>query len=838
MAKVAPIITSFNSGEFSPLMAGRVDIKYYANACRRMRNFIPTAQGPARRRPGTRFVGEVKDSTDRTWLYKFEFNIEQAYVLEFGDQYIRFYANHAQVESSPGTPLEVASPWTAANLVSSDGTFALNFVQSGDVLYITHEDYAPRKLTRTGAAAFTLSTLSAEGGPFQDIDPDNTVTIYSSAATGNVTLTASANTFVAGHVGALILLEQKNADAITMWEPAKSINANDVRRSDGKNYTALNTATTGTIRPTHSVGDRYDGDTGVQWRFNDPGYGWAVITAVGGPTSASATVLSSIPAGAVGSGNATTRWAFGAWSDVEGWPEHVTFFRERLCFSRDRFVWMSVAGDFENFRNRDSSGLVTAEMGITSDITTDRANQIEWLAPADTALVVGTAGDEVSLSEITTTEALGPGNIRAKKQSEYGSRHVRPARVGDGIVFVQKAGRKVRDMQYSWEKEGYIARDVTVLAEHVSKGGVIEMAYQQEPDSVVWAARNDGLLLGLTLNREQDVRGWHPHRIGGYSNAAANEYAIVESVVSIPAPDGDRDEVWMIVNRYIDGATVRYIEWMEYHHEKGDNPEDAFYVDCGLTLDNTIAATLTPGTGATVVGTTDVVFTAGAAVFDAADVGKKIHYDFTTESITGAVTWRKAVAEITEFTDTTHVKGTIRVAWPNLTTIASGGWRMTVNSVSGLDHLEGQTVDVWANGAAHPQRVVSGGAITFQTSDQVSKAHVGLPCPAVLQPMPIEAGAQDGTAQGKKSRISRCVIRFDETSGCKYGRDEDLQLDRVELRRGSDPMDQAPALFTGDKVIAWPDGNEGPALITIVQDQPGPCTVVALMPQMTTYDDR
>lgn len=833
--KASPILTSFNGGEFSPLMAGRVDLKNYANGCRRIRNFIPTRQGPARRRPGTRFVAEVKTSGERTWLGRFEFNTEQAYVLEFGHLYIRFFSLHGVV----GAPFEVVTPYTTSDLTRSDGTFALRFVQSGDVMYICHRSYRQRKLTRTGASTFSIAEHLPSGGPFKDTDPDNLITVYASANTGaGITLTASSAIFLAGHVGSYFLMEQKNVDAILQWEPAKVIVANDVRRSDGKNYHALNGATTGTVKPVHAVGAKYDGNAGVQWQFDDPGFGWAKITAIGGGgTTATADVVSRIPDGAVGVGNPTTRWAHSAWSTVEGFPDSLTFFKERLCYARGRQVWGSVAGDFEDFRDRDEGGLITTDMAFRYDTTSDRANEIQWIAPSDTALLIGTGGDEHALYNVVSTEPFGPGNAAINKQSEYGSRHVPVIKVADGIFFAQKAGRKIRDMRLAESVNvKWSATDVTILAEHVTKSGIIDMAYQQEPDYNLWAVRGDGMLLGFTYDREQEVKGWHPHRIGGWADAGRSRFAVVESVTTIPAPDADRDEVWIIVRRVIDGVTKRYVEWIEYHHEKDDDPEDAFYVDSGLTLDNVRNATLTPGVGATVKGTSDVTFTAGSAIFIAGDVGKFIHYRYSTVDVKGDVTWLKGIAQITVRDSTTVVRCVINSAFPDLALIPANGWRLTATVISGLGHLEGETVDILADGATDPPQEVVAGQITL--SVPASKAHIGISCPAVLQPMPIEAGAADGTAQGKTVRPTNITIRFDQTGGALYGRDEDKQLDRIPMRGPSDPMDEAVKLFTGDKFLPWPDGYDGKGLITIIQDQPLPCTVVAAMPRIVTQDAR
>jgi len=823
--KASPIITSFNSGEFSPLMAGRVDVKFYGSACKRLLNFIPMPQGPARKRPATYFVGEVKTSANRTWLRRFVFSQNQSYILEFGNLYIRFYSGHGIVGG--GTPVEVVTPYTTADLINDDGSFALRFAQSGDVLYIAHKNYALRKLSRTGASTFSIAAVTLVGGPFKKIDPDGTTTVYASASTGSVTLTASASTFAATDIGRMILLEQKKVDDIKQWEPAKSITAADLRRSDGKNYKALNTATTGAVKPVHSQGAKYDGHSGVQWEFQDPGYGWAVITAYTSATVVTATVLSAIPAMAVGSGNATNMWAWGEFSATDGYPSDLTFHKDRLTLVRRRDVFGSVAGDFENFSSRDDGGVITKDMSYKVELSSDEANDITWVASMSSALLVGTLGEEFAVRENSSAEAFGPGNIRFDRQSAYGSRDQPAITVGDGVFFVQSAGRKVYDMLMAESVETkWSANDTTILAEHITLGGIISVVHQQEPDSVLWCLRGDGRLVGLTVNRGQEVRGWHPHTIGGDG--------VVESIDVIPTSTGK--ELWMIVRRTINGATKRYVEYVMQPFASG-NPEYAFYgVDCGLTLDNTQAATLTPGAGADVVGTAGVVFTAGSAIFSAGDVGKYIVYRYTTTNDDDTTNYIRAIAKITAYTDTTHVDGEILAAWPSLGTIASGGWHKTVTSLSGLDHLEGEEVAICADGAAYTPQTVVSGAITLP--EPASIIHVGLTYKAVVKPMPIEAGAADGTAQGKTKRIPRCVLRFDKTAGAKYGASELGQMDDVLSRDAGGLMDTAPELFTGDVVVSWPDGYSGDANIIVMSDLPLPCTLVSLMPQITTQDAR
>jgi len=783
MPKASPIQYSFNTGELSPTLEGRTDLNKYSSGCRTLENFIPMVQGPARRRSGTYFVEEIKNSANRSWLLRFEFSESQAYILEFGDQYIRFYTNYGQVQTGSvtawltstayavgdlrsnggtnyyckvahtsgtfstdlaagkwhtltGTTYEIPSPYTAADLTNSNNTLKLRTVQSADVVYIVHPSYAPKKLSRYSATRWILEDINFLGGPFEDVDPDEAITVYASAQTGTgITLTASSALFASTDVGSTFLLEQKSVDGITQWEVGKSISSGARRRSDGKTYEALNSATTGTVKPIHSIGAVYDGDSGVQWQFRDPGYGYVKITGFTNSTTVTVDVVSRLPSGAVGSGNATNRWAFSRWSSVRGWPSQVAFFRERLVFASGQKIDMSVAADYENFADRDESGQVVADMAIAIEVSSDQVNKIEWLAASD-GLLIGTAGGEFVAQEVTTDQPLGPDNVKIVPQSSYGSKSVIPVLVGESVLFVQRSGQKLRELVFDFANNGYKSSDLTVLSEHITYGGLVDICYQQEPHSIVWCVRSDGELLGFTFNREQDVLGWHRHPLGGDG--------IVECVETIPSPFGDQDDLWMIVRRTIDGQTKRYIEYLWPDFVDNNDIEDAFCVDCGLTYDST-----------------------------------------------------------------------------------------AVSTISGLDHLEGKIVSILADGAAHPNRTVESGSVTLQRASSV--VHVGLPYTSRLQTMRPEAGAGDGTAQGKTKRINKMVIRFLATVGAKAGPDVD-HLDEIQFRSGSALMDAPVPLFTGDKIMEWPGGYDFDGYMIVEQDQPLPMTLVALMPQLQTQD--
>lgn len=570
MGRASPIITSFNGGELSPLLAGRVDVAKYAIGAKVMENFIPVTQGPAVARPGFRVVQEVKSSSAKTWLVRFEFSEDDASMIEVGDHYMRFYANRGQVLSG-GVPYEIVTPWPSAALTSEDGTFALRCVGTGDEIFIVHPDYPPQLLSRFAVTNWTLAPLQCSPPPF-GIQNSTTTTVYASAATGAVSLVASAPVWSAADVGSFFYLGERSVVDVQQWEAGKAVTLGAVRRSNGLNYKALNAATTGSIKPTHVSGAVFDGDTGVQWQFLDPGYGWIQITAVADSTHASGTVVSQIPAGAVGSGQASTRWAHQAWNATDGYPTAVAFFRERLVFARGATLWFSVAGDFQNFTYQ-IDGAVTADSGFDRTISSDLANAIRWLSPGD-VLLVGTLGDEWAVVESNTSAAFGPTNVKTARQSAYGSSRVAPERVADDTIFIQKSGRKARAMKFDFAQNGYASPDVTVFAEHVTRSRIVDMAYQQEPWAVLWACRGDGQLIGLTYNREQDVVAWHRHPMPG---------AIVECLECIPAPGGERDDLWAIVRYTINGATRRFVAYLADEDTDDMDQADWVYSDMATT---------------------------------------------------------------------------------------------------------------------------------------------------------------------------------------------------------------------------------------------------------------
>lgn len=720
MPKSSPIQTSFNAGELSPQLKGRVDLEKYRNGCDTVLNFLPQIYGTARKRPGTYFVEEVKDSSKKSRLIPFEFSTTQAYVLEFANQTLRFFANGGIVLSS-GVPYEISTPYT------SDELFDIDYAQSADVVYLAHPNHPPYKLSRFGPTNWTLTKVTFDWPPFNE-ENTSTISITASAVTGNITLTSSASLFKTTDVGTAFRFSEIIESKYDLWEPGKSISSGALRQYDGNLYQATSTGTTAGRPPIHREGTESDG--GVNWLFLNDGAGYATVTAYNSTTSVNATVQKRLPGVATGG---TTKWSEGAWSDSNGYPRTVTFYEDRLWFAgstaRPQTLWASTSGDYENHQYG-----VNDDDALNFTINTQDMNTIQWLAPAK-ILSIGTANGEFTLSGTQINDPVTPTNVRITPQTTFGSaQSVRPLRVANAILFLQRAGRKLREYIYNFDTDSYSAQNLTLLSEHITGTGVVDMTYSQEPNQVVWSACSCGTLVGMTYERAEDVIGWHRHSIGGNG--------FVESVASIPHWDGDQDVLWMVVRRTINGQTKRYVEYMEKFYT-GD---DSFYVDSGLKYEGSPVSTL-----------------------------------------------------------------------------------------SGLSHLEGEEVAVIIDGAVHPNVTVESGSVTLQYEG--SKIAIGLPYVARLRTMPIEAGAADGTAQGKTQRITSVVFKLYQTApGLRYGPNFDT-MDEYHPRRTVDLMDNAVPEFTGDTpLLPWPSGYENGVQVAIEHNLSLACTIVAIMPQLHTYD--
>jgi hypothetical protein len=614
------LVTALNAGELSPYMDARTDVQKYRSGCRTLENMVVLPYGGVYRRAGTEYLGEAKNANQRCRLIGFNFSVTTRFVLEFGHQYIRFWGNDSQVLSG-GSPLEVASPYQESELRE------LQYVQVNDIMYLAHANHAPRKLTRVSDTNWTLTTVAWSYPPLLDQNL-TTTTIASSAASGSATLTASASVFQAGHVGSQWAIQwPRNSGAITTtidanktttdtldiqgsWTlttvgtwigtvrllriPQKEMDANggsgftayEVVREFNSLTTARNFTATGT--EDERVGLKlqvlnYSSNTSARVFLESTDFnsgGTVTINSVASGTSAGATVnkwLGSVITG-------TTQWSEAAFSAVRGYPRAVAIHEQRLCFGgtahQPNTVWCSKVDDFENFQLG-----VGADDGLQFTVASSEGNRIEWMF-SQKRLMLGTSGDEWTIGGANSGEAFSSTNVQAQKQSSFGSKTMRAILLNDVLLFVQRRGRKVRELTYNFERDGWVAPDLTVLSEHVTQGELVELAFQQQPDAILWAVRGDGQLVGMSYERDQEVVAWHRHTTDGEFESVATVYGL----------SGADDEVWLVVKRTINGQTKRYIERFKADNRakfEAQTKDDWWYLDCAKRYSGTATATIT-----------------------------------------------------------------------------------------------------------------------------------------------------------------------------------------------------------------------------------------------------
>ena len=304
-------------------------------------------------------------------------------------------------------------------------------------------------------------------------------------------------------------------------------------------------------------------------------HGTIQIVTVASSTSATANILSEQGVGlGLASTNSTWQWAEGSWSNYRGWPTCGTFYQDRLCIAstvrEPQTVWMSQTEDYTNFGI--SYPMVDSD-AISALLPSRTVNIVRNMAVLG-ALVVLTSDSDFSI-EPGSGGNLSPTSILITCHGHRGTSAVDPAIVGNELILMQQMGSVVRNLIYQFSVSGYMGDDIIVMAKHLLTGHtIIEMAYQQEPDSILWMVRDDGVLLSLTYMREQEVLAWSWHDTN-------NGTDLFESVAVIPNSTLGINEVWFVVNR---GGT-RYIERLA-KRDMGSDPADYMMSDCAVTQDN------------------------------------------------------------------------------------------------------------------------------------------------------------------------------------------------------------------------------------------------------------
>lgn len=872
---------SFTTGELAPSLHGRVDLARFYTALRTCRNFIVRPYGGVMNRAGTEFCGEVKDSTKKTRLIEFVYSSDQAFVLEVGEEYIRFYYNGGLVLNGE-TPVEVETPYLEEVL------FYLKYVQSGDVITFCHNEHKTKQLSRFSNTNWTLTDFSNREGPFLDINVDTGKTIIASATEGAILLTANVDIFTTAHIGLMLYLEQSPNDNVQRWEPGKERLINDIRRRGASYYRAVTSGTCGTVAPSVVEGTECDGDPGVKWEYLHSGYGIVEILAVADAQHASGIVTRRLPdslatvsgviknvtdvvtgvegvpptettpeifpisakvqvmshgfpsgslvtiegvlgatevngewtitlidsnwfylngliltSGYTGGGTAKLsndavpayKWAFEAWGGAQGFPGTTIYYQQRQVFGgtlgENHKLWMSKTAGYNDFGQ---SNPLLDDDAISCKVQSDKSNEIRHFIRMKDLIAL--------TSEAAWIIRKDQGNMVpvTDEQEASGASHIKPLKIGKKGVFVEDGGAVVRSIGFEYSSDSYEGQDLTLTGNHLLFGRqIVDWAYQKRPYRCIWIVLDDGQLLGLTYMPDQEVIGWHRHDTDG----------LFESVCCIP--EGNEDSVYVAVKR----GNNRFVE--RFKSRMFTDIKDAFFVDCGLTYDGrTVGAgitfTLTGGTEWTYEET--LTFTTGTAFFSGvSDVGDQI-------VLNDGEDLRLTILEYTSATEVQVLASrTVPVG------LRSGtGFQVARNTFSGLNHLEGNSVSILADGNVYPPQIVTGGAIALESPAVV--VHAGLPIVADFETLDLNVQGQ--SIQDKVKNIRSVTLLVEKTRGLKVGPDPDNLLELSPMMSGfyDQPIKEETGILKANIRSDWSETGR----VFVRQDQPLPATILAAIP--------
>ncbi len=943
MPRIAHKINAFNGGEYAPEFYGRTDLPKYSAGARRIENFIVHPEGGAHRRPGSRFVKAAIDSTKKSRLIPFVFSSEQAYMLEFGDQVIRVFADELSVEVevhelpepdltkdefaitdhgyidqqgpfrltttgtlptglSTGTDYYISMPKTF-QFDDSDIDFTLEEFTFTDHQYTT--DQGPFRVSTTGMLPpggtdwganhdYTIiivddDTVSLDGGsgavniisllnigthtiaPTGDylrdsfmlsLTPGGTHIDISGAGSGTHTITPNP----LGDPTGLVLeiptpyLEAElynlhyvqSADFLFIahkdHRPSQLTRKGNTKWSldfmniiDGP-YLTDNIDTGITINPGATTGDQITFNlntaTGVNddegWRAVDIGrlvrfknsagdWGYVEITGVSSSTEAVATVRSTLPVA-----TAQSSWALGSWY-TGNWPAALSFFEQRLAMAGEPATPQTLHGSRTNLPNVFtpteivSPYTVLDTSALNFQISSNQIDAIRWMGTGR-RLVLGTASSLFIARASFDGEAMTPTNINVHQLTAVGGFAVPPVHISDQLIYVTRNSQGLRGFQLASDADTATPFDITLLAKHIfgRTETITTMAYQFDRQQLLWLTRSDGVMPAVTYVPEQEVSAWSRHIIGGNFGTKGTAKTFAAAAVTIAS-----GEITVVLHGYTEGQGPFRLTTSDTL-PAGTAVAINYYIQ--VVDANTIKLRVTPS-GAAVdltdqgVGTHTITESGDAvaesvAVIPAPD-GTHDQAWISVKRTIGASTAR----HIEFFEDEWLDDVTTSMRYVDSAPVAYSD--VAVSTISGLDHLEGETVQVLANGAAHPDRVVSSGAITLD-DDVYTDVVAGLGYVSELETLDLEFPDPEGSSTGKVARSDHLVLRLYNSLGGKVGPDTD-HLDNIEYRDFGDVMDAAPPVFSGDRKISYAGPYQRQKRVVLRQDQPLPLNVLSLV---------
>ena len=710
-------------------------------------------------------------------LVRFQFSDTQAYMLEFGNLYVRFYRDNGRIEET-GIAVELATPYPTSVL------FDLMFAQSADTMFIAHRDYAPRQIERTSHVNWTINETAFISAPTSFVSVADAVTNgqFREDLTGWTVISGNDVTATGFDVdldnsGTNAVLEQAvTVDAGQEYE----LNFNFIDHSHTTSTSRKLTVQSGST----SGGTNHLASTEVTL-----GQHSFTFTPAATPTYLR---FSNTNAGVASVGAISLRRTSGGTVDANTYPGAVTFYEQRLFWAGSRnhpqTFWGSQTGSYLNM----DQATADSDHSVQFSVAADSLDAIVWVGSARD-LILGSFGSEHSANG-GVDNAIQPASINVTLQSAFGSERITPVNAGHALLFVSRGGKKLREFVFNFDVDGFKAPDLTLLAAHVTNDGITQMAYQQDPDSLCWCSTSTGELIGMTYLADQNVIAWHRHPLGG-------TLATVESVGTIPDVTKGEDQLWTAVKHSVNGVDSRYVGYLD--------PD--LFVDHAVELNNPITIS-----GATRANPVVITATAhGLSDGDQVDI----------ENVAGMIELNNKRYTVNNQTTNTFELQNIEPTPVNVngtayTTYLSGGEaRLCVTTLSGLDYLEGESIEIVDRDTiVYSNVTVSGGSVTIPNSERVSRVYAGKQYNSTLTPVRPEYGSPQGMTQGKRKRWNKLGIRLTGTLGGTVNGDD------IEYLNDQTITDVGLGLYTGDKMMDTTDWDPD-GFVTIIQNKPLPMTI-------------
>jgi hypothetical protein len=499
----------------------------------------------------------------------------------------------------------------------------------------------------------------------------------------------------------------------------------------------------------------------------------------------------------------------GLFASAGNYPGAVGYFQQRRCFAgttnQIQTFWMSKSGTESDF----SYSLPVKDSDrVQATIASRQSATIHHIVGLN-QLVLLTSASEISVSPVNS-DVITPTTVSARPQSYVGANNVQPTVVNNTMVYCASRGGHVREMGYQWQVGGYITGDISLRAAHLFDNlTLVDQGFSKSPWQVVWFVSSNGTLIGLTYIPEEQIGAWHHHVTSG----------VYESIACVA--EGNEDHLYAVVNRTINGATVRYIERMASRNF-GTLP-NAFFVDAGATFNGTnvsnitIAATLHVS-GDNLNGTYDISASANTFVYP----GQTDAGDVLVVTGSDGVQYRLTILSTSSTTAANALAG--RTIPAGVLTSPTSTWAWARQTISGLTWLENQTVAILADGAVQPQQVVSNtGSVTLAYPSVL--VTVGLPYTASIETLPLVLQI-DGAGQGRQKNINKAWVRVLSSSSISAGPSPTNLV--LHKQRTTENLGTAPNLISDEIEIVVPASWNASGQIYIQQSDPLPLTVVGL----------